>query len=139
MHSYHLIIATTLTCLPSYVYPLTFRTKMAALFGDQSCMHWWLPNDESYPPMIRSIRKFVEERTSAARDVPTEDLRDMKAIFEKLKLDDGKTHIPTQRGKNMIPPAQVAVANDENGAGYGAMESEVTGAYLQGSQESWGP
>jgi hypothetical protein len=102
-------------------------------------MHWWLPNDESYPPMIRSIRKFVEERTSAARDVPTEDLRDMKAIFEKLKLDDGKTHIPTQRGKNMIPPAQVAVANDENGAGYGAMESEVTGAYLQGSQESWGP
>jgi hypothetical protein len=62
---------------------------MADLFKDQTCMHWWLPNDEGYPSIIRNIRKFVEERSSAPKDMPTEDLRDMKAIFEKLDLVDG--------------------------------------------------
>lgn len=62
---------------------------MSALFQDPSCMHWWLPNDENYPPIIRQIRKFVDERTSTARDVPAEDLRDMKAIFSTMNLDDG--------------------------------------------------
>lgn len=51
-------------------------------------MHWWLPNDEGYSPIIRSVRKFVEERTSPATDLPKEDLREMKQIFSKLKLDD---------------------------------------------------
>ena len=67
---------------------------MADLFRDRSCMHWWLPNDENYPPIIRSIRKFVEERTSPAKNIPAEDLRDMKAIFASLNLDDGKSSIP---------------------------------------------
>ena len=62
---------------------------MADLFRDRSCMHWWLPNDENYPPIVRSIRNFVEERTSQAKNLPAEDLRDMKAIFASLKLDDG--------------------------------------------------
>jgi hypothetical protein len=102
-------------------------------------MHWWLPNDESYPPIIRSIRKFVEERTSDARDDPTEDLRDMKAIFAQLKLDDGKTHIPVPRGKNRIPQSQVAVANDqswrpdamtdENLMDIGSLDTDLTDTY----------
>jgi hypothetical protein len=50
-------------------------------------MHWWLPNDEGYSPIIRSIRKFVAERTSPATDVPREDLREMKQIFSSLNLD----------------------------------------------------
>jgi hypothetical protein len=74
--------------LCSYIYPYTFRTKMADLFQDRSCMHWWLPNDECYPPIIRSIRKLVEERAAPAKDVAAEALRDMKAIFASLKLDD---------------------------------------------------
>ncbi|PMD50290.1 uncharacterized protein K444DRAFT_547199 [Hyaloscypha bicolor E] len=77
-----------------YIYPYTFRTKMADLFRDRSCMHWWLPNDEDYPPIIRSIRNFVEERTSEAKTLPAEDLRDMKAIFASLKLDDGIPSAP---------------------------------------------
>ena len=68
---------------------------MADLFRDRSCMHWWLPNDERYPTIVRSIRRFVEERTAPARDVPSEDLRDMKAIFSSLKLDDGKSSQPS--------------------------------------------
>lgn len=61
--------------------------------------------------MIRQIRKFVEERTSEARDVPAENLRDIKTIFASMKLDDGKTHIPVSR-KGMMPQPQVAVASD---------------------------
>jgi hypothetical protein len=61
---------------------------MSNLFRDQSCMHWWLPNDEGFSPIIRSIRKFVEERSSLPTDVPKEDLREMKQIFAALKLDD---------------------------------------------------
>lgn len=59
-------------------------------------MQWWLPHDEGYPRIIRSIRRFVEERTSLAKTLPAEDLRDMKAIFASLKLDDGKSSIPPQ-------------------------------------------
>ncbi|KAK0128959.1 hypothetical protein ONS95_000902 [Cadophora gregata] len=77
-----------------YIYPYTFRTKMADLFQDRSCMHWWLPNDENYPPIVRSIRKFVEERTSQAKNEPAEDLRDMKAIFASLKLNDDDSSFP---------------------------------------------
>ena len=62
---------------------------MSDLFRDQSCMHWWLPENEGYPSIIRNIRQFVEDRSSAPKDMPTEDLRDMKAIFEKLNLADG--------------------------------------------------
>ncbi|KAL2061737.1 hypothetical protein VTL71DRAFT_7115, partial [Oculimacula yallundae] len=82
-----------------YIYPYTFRTKMADLFQDRSCMHWWLPNDENYPPIVRSIRKFVEERTSPAKTEPAEDLRDMKAIFASLKIDDGNSNSPSIKGE----------------------------------------
>jgi hypothetical protein len=61
-------------------------------------MHWWLPNDEGYSPIIRSIRKFVEERTSPATDLPKEDLRDMKQIFSSLRLDDGPSDLPPNEG-----------------------------------------
>jgi len=73
-------------------------------------MHWWLPNDEGYPPIIRSIRKFVEERTSNPVDLPGEDLRDMKAIFASLKLDDGQSSLPPnlEKGKGSVPDVAVA-------------------------------
>lgn len=58
---------------------------MSDLFRDRSCMQWWLPNNERYPPIIRSIRKFVEERTAPAVDDTTEDLKDMKTIFASCK------------------------------------------------------
>ncbi len=89
---------------------------MADLFGDRSCMHWWLPNNENYPPIIRSIRKFVEERTSPAKTMPAEDLRDMKAIFASLNLEDRKSGVPLgmsgiDSGKAQL--AGVAVAHSQ--------------------------
>jgi hypothetical protein len=58
-------------------------------------MEWWLPNGENYPPTIRSIRSFVEERTSTPRDEVTEDLRDMKVLFGSLNLEDDKSNKST--------------------------------------------
>jgi hypothetical protein len=87
---------------------------MADLFRDRSCMHWWLPNDENYPPIIRSIRKFVEERTSPAKNVPAEDLRDMKAIFASLNLDDGTSSIPPKVDKGKSSSAGVTVAASQD-------------------------
>ena len=79
-------------------------------------MHWWLPNDEGYPPIIRSIRKFVEERTAPAKDLPSEDLRDMKAIFSSLKLDDGTPAQPPNMGKGRGHADDVAVASGQDWA-----------------------
>jgi hypothetical protein len=102
-----------------YIWPTTFRTKMSALFQDSSCLHWWLPNDEAYPLIIRSIRAFVDERTAPAKDIPTEDLRDMKAIFSNLKLQDSSDSAPSSTGLRSGTPRKenetdVTVAGDES-------------------------
>ncbi len=98
----------------SYIYPYTFRTKMADIFRDRSCMHWWLPNDEAYPPIIRSIREFVEERSAIAKKIPAqEDLRDMKAIFAAMKLDDGKSSLPPSVITRRSSAADVTLASQE--------------------------
>jgi hypothetical protein len=61
---------------------------MSALWGLPEVKHWWLPNNEGYRPIIRSIRSFINDRTMTPRDQSGEDLRSMKAIFSKMKLDD---------------------------------------------------
>jgi hypothetical protein len=103
-------------------------------------MHWWLPNDEGYPPIIRSIRKFVEERTSPARSVDTEDLRDMKAIFASLKLDDGKSSMPPNMDKGKGPATDVAVAAGEDwGASHiGPATMQDTGLMDLGEGDAYG-
>ncbi|KAI9848873.1 MAG: hypothetical protein M1837_006389 [Sclerophora amabilis] len=71
-----------------YIYPPTLRGKMAALWGIPEVQHWWLPNNECYPPIIRSIRAFVEERTRQPRDETSSDLKDIKTIFGSMKITD---------------------------------------------------
>jgi hypothetical protein len=95
--------------------------------------------------MIRQIRKFVEERTSEARDVPAENLRDIKTIFASMKLDDGKTasmklddgktHIPVSR-KGMMPQPQVAVASDRGWRTGGMMDESLVDVRGMGVEEA---
>jgi hypothetical protein len=85
-------------------------------------MHWWLPNDEDYPPIIRSIRNFVEERTSKAKNLPAEDLRDMKAIFASLKLDDGKSSIPPSSHKPGSASGIAVAANHDSYLGHETLQ-----------------
>jgi hypothetical protein len=88
-------------------------------------MHWWLPNDEGYPPIIRSIRKFVEERTAPAKDIPSEDLRDMKAIFSSLNLDDETSSQPPNMGKGKGQAGNVAVASGQEWATSGMRQGNM--------------
>jgi hypothetical protein len=88
-------------------------------------MHWWLPNDEGYPPIIRSIRKFVEERTAPAKDLPSEDLRDMKAIFSSLNLDDATPSQPLNMGKGKGQAGDVAVASGQEWASSNVAKGNV--------------
>ena len=63
-----------------YIYPPTFRSKMAELWGLPELRHWWLPNDEGYPPIVRSIRAFIEDRTQPRAQAQSEELRNIRAI-----------------------------------------------------------
>lgn len=73
----------------SYIYPPTFRSKLAQLWGLPEISHWWLPNDEGYPAIVRSIRAFMEGRPLHANiQAKSEDVRTLKAIFSKLSVED---------------------------------------------------
>ena len=67
---------------------------MAELWDIPEIHHWWLPNDEGYPPIIRSIREFIEDRTMKTRDQPSEDLREIKGILSKMTIDDSPRDSP---------------------------------------------
>ncbi|KAL9603445.1 MAG: hypothetical protein Q9219_001132 [cf. Caloplaca sp. 3 TL-2023] len=75
-----------------YTYPPTLRDKMATMWDDPEIQHWWLPNEEGYPPIIRSIHAFTEERTSKTGGQPVnEDIRNMKGLLEKLDIKSPKS------------------------------------------------
>ncbi|QSZ33529.1 hypothetical protein DSL72_005097 [Monilinia vaccinii-corymbosi] len=88
-----------------FIQTLAFRSKMAELFRDNSCMHWWLPNDEMYHPIIRSIRKFVEGRSSLPKNTESKDVQDMKAVFSAMDVSDQSDSSPqmASKGKPVTP------------------------------------
>ncbi|KAI4195449.1 MAG: hypothetical protein LQ348_002449 [Seirophora lacunosa] len=79
-----------------YTYPPTLRAKMAGLWGIPEIVHWWLPNDEGYRPIVRSIRSFAEDRNPKTGSQTTEDLRAMKGLFDNLDINDSKDTRRTQ-------------------------------------------
>jgi hypothetical protein len=60
---------------------------MAEIFGDPSCAHWWLPNDEGFTPILQSIRGYADERNSRAVTSQQVTLREVKHLFDKLILE----------------------------------------------------
>lgn len=87
------------------IYPATFRTRMTGEWG-VDVTRWWFPNDEGCPPIIRSIKNFIEERTTAPRDQTSEDLRDMKGLFNSLSIADSpdRASPPTGLGASQELP-----------------------------------
>ena len=85
----------------SYIYPPTFRSQMAELWGLPEIHHWWLPHDEGYPAIVRDIRGFIEDRTSQSPTQPrSEDLRNVKTIFSKMSVHSNveQEHDRPERG-----------------------------------------
>ncbi|KAI1105850.1 hypothetical protein F4804DRAFT_340904 [Jackrogersella minutella] len=83
-----------------YVFPLTIRTRMAEIFRDPSCIQWWLPNDEGLSPVLRNIRVFADERNANPVSQQTESLREISAIFAKMRIDHGPEVAPSPGGSN---------------------------------------
>jgi len=63
------------------------RNKMLEGWGLEPS-DWWLPNDEGCPPIIRSIKNFINDRNSQPRDQASDDLREIRGIFSNLTLSD---------------------------------------------------
>jgi hypothetical protein len=70
-----------------YIYPDAMRNRMLEAWGLEPS-DWWLPNDEGCPPIIRSIKDFIRERSTAPKDQISEDLREMRGIFSSLNISD---------------------------------------------------
>ncbi|KAJ9138929.1 C6 finger domain-containing protein [Pleurostoma richardsiae] len=83
--------------LSGLIFPQTMRTRMAELFRDQSCLRWWLPNDEGFSRTLQSIRAFADERNATtAVSAETENLREIKHIFAAMQLDVGSDASPVE-------------------------------------------
>ncbi|EFY93461.1 C6 finger domain protein, putative [Metarhizium acridum CQMa 102] len=68
-----------------FIHPTTRRIKMAHLFRDPSCAHWWLPNDEGLTPILQAIRAFADERNTAAVNAQHENIREVRHLFAKME------------------------------------------------------
>ncbi|KAL4880451.1 hypothetical protein BJY04DRAFT_191296 [Aspergillus karnatakaensis] len=89
-----------------YVIAPKFRGALAALWQLPELNHWWLPNDEEYPTLIREVREMTEERTTNPRDNFRESVRDMKAVFGKLNLDETESESsPASAGADVTQSA----------------------------------
>lgn len=70
-----------------YIYPDVMRNRMLEAWGLEPS-DWWLPNDEGCPPIVRSIKDFIRERSTAPKDQVSEDLKEMRGIFSSLNISD---------------------------------------------------
>ncbi|KAF2242931.1 hypothetical protein BU26DRAFT_438087 [Trematosphaeria pertusa] len=81
-----------------YIYSDVLRNRMLESYG-VGPSDWWLPNDEGCPPIIRSIKNFIRDRTTAPKDQVSEDLREMRGIFSTLIISDSPpegSHTPIE-------------------------------------------
>ncbi len=62
---------------------------MAELFRDRSCIRWWLPDDEGFSRILRSIRTLADERNVLAVSAQNESLREVRHIFARTQLGTG--------------------------------------------------
>jgi hypothetical protein len=75
------------------------RNRFAEIFQDHTCIHWWLPNEEGMTPIVRSVRAFADERNGNPVSEQTENLREMSAIFAKMRVNTsnyGETPSPLE-------------------------------------------
>ncbi|TKA80129.1 hypothetical protein B0A55_03319 [Friedmanniomyces simplex] len=68
-----------------YIYPAALRQHMSELWA-VDVNHWWLPNDEGYPRVVRALRDFVQYRASMPKDALTANVSDMSGIFQAMDL-----------------------------------------------------
>lgn len=80
------------------------RTRMAEVFRDESCIRWWLPNDEGFSHTLQNVRIFADERIATAVSAQTENLREIRHVFEAMHIGPGVDMPQGQQpgGKGMV-------------------------------------
>ncbi|KAJ5915884.1 hypothetical protein N7454_010791 [Penicillium verhagenii] len=71
-----------------YIIQPKFREVLSALWQQPELMNWWLPNDEGYSDLIREVRAMTDDRLKQPRDDFRANVRDMKAMFWKLNVNE---------------------------------------------------
>ena len=61
---------------------------MAELFDDESCVRWWLPNDEGFSPLLQGIRAIADERNAMAVATQRESLQQIRHVFSRMQIGD---------------------------------------------------
>lgn len=92
----------------SHIYPATLRNQMAEVWGLPEVRHWWLPDDEACPAVVRSIHTFMADRlTNVEGQSRSEDQRNIKGIFSQLSVGDNPKSSPSSsRGNAMHFPIE---------------------------------
>ncbi|KAL7922369.1 hypothetical protein ACQKWADRAFT_87522 [Trichoderma austrokoningii] len=67
-----------------HITPAIRRAQMAEIFGDPSCIYWWLPNGQGFSPILQSIRSLADARNTNAVNSQQENLREVRHLFDKL-------------------------------------------------------
>lgn len=63
---------------------------MAELWGIPEVNKWWVPDEGTCPPVVRSVRSFMENRLPQAEgESRSEDQRNIKGIFSQLSFHEG--------------------------------------------------
>ncbi|KAK2740759.1 hypothetical protein FQN57_005991 [Myotisia sp. PD_48] len=71
-----------------YLFPATFRNRMADIWNIPELTEWWLPNREGFRTLIQDIREWTIERTTTARDPFHEAVRDIRSMFGRMDVED---------------------------------------------------
>jgi hypothetical protein len=100
-----------------YIYSDVLRNRMLETMGAPPS-DWWLPNDEGCPQIIRSIKDFIKDRTQAPKDQVSDDLREMRGIFNSLTISDS-------------PPSDNMTVTSADGLG----TTSVQGSEMYGSPD----
>ncbi len=62
---------------------------MAELWGKPEVNECWLPDEATCPPVVRSVRSFMENRLPHAEsESRSEDQRNIKGIFSQLSIHE---------------------------------------------------
>lgn len=78
---------------------------MAELWSIPEVNEWWLPDEGMCPPVVRSVRSFMENRLPQAEgESRSEDQRNIKGIFSRLSLHESPKAGLKQAGGFGAPP-----------------------------------
>ena len=79
---------------------------MAELWGISEINEWWLPDEGTCPPVVRSVRSFMGNRLPHTEaESRSEDQRNIKGIFSQLTLQESLKSGLIQTGRIGTPPS----------------------------------